>query len=268
VDAHVTTTSVKEVSLSRVERALLDMRNRRSTVQFVSIITAASVAMSAALTLIISVVTDMNAEYVACAMVTSVVVPLLVAPAVSYEAARIMGALDRAVAELEQLAHVDALTGESNRRHFFARGPQLVEDTASSGEHVLVGMVDIDDFKLVNDTHGHAVGDEVLRRLALQLRDACGDDALIGRLGGDEFALVVRGGADVEARVARIEAACDLVLLSDTVGARATIGLIDAAGLELDDALRQADSALYASKSSPLRGSDRTATHESVPRSR
>jgi diguanylate cyclase (GGDEF)-like protein len=125
---------------------------------------------------------------------------------------------------------------------------------------VLVGMVDIDDFKTVNDTFGHAAGDEVLRRLARQLRDACGSDALIGRLGGDEFAVVLAGGLDIEDRAALLEAACGLVLVSDTLAASASVGLIDASGLDLDEALRRADTALYASKSTSIRETDRSPT--------
>jgi diguanylate cyclase (GGDEF)-like protein len=251
------------VALSRVEKALLDMRSRRSTWQFVSIITVTSVAMSVVITMVIAVLADMNSEYMVYAFASSILVPLLVAPVVSYEAARMMGALDRAVSELEQVAHVDALTGESNRRHFFARGHELIE-AQRPDDVVLVGMVDIDDFKTVNDTFGHAAGDEVLRRLATQLRRACGPEALIGRLGGDEFALVVPGGPDVEERAALIAAACQRVLVSDTLGASASIGLVDASGLELDEALRRADSALYASKSSSIRETDRSRTEGRV----
>lgn len=247
----------RRVTLSRVEKALLDMRSRRSTWQFVSIITATSVAMSVVITMLIAVVTNMNSEYMVYAFVSSIIVPLLVAPVVSYEAARMMGALDHAVAELEQLAHVDPLTGESNRRHFFGRGREIIE-ACPPDEVVLVGMVDIDDFKAVNDTHGHAAGDEVLRRLARQLRSACGPDALIGRLGGDEFAVIVPGGEGVEDRAALIAAACNCVMVSDTVGASASIGLVDASGLDLDDALRLADRALYTSKSSAVRDTDRS----------
>jgi diguanylate cyclase (GGDEF)-like protein len=249
----------ESVALSRVERALLDMRSRRSTVQFVGIVTAASVAMSLVLTAVISWLTDATGEYLVIAMGTAFVVPLLVAPVVSYEAARMMGALGAAARELEQLAHVDSLTGESNRRQFFTRGREIL-DATRAGEVVLVGMVDVDDFKAVNDTGGHAAGDELLRRLAQQLRAASGPDALIGRLGGDEFGLVVPGGPDIEQRAAHIAAACSLVLVSDTLGASASIGLVDASGLDLDDALRQADRALYASKSSSIRETDRLQT--------
>lgn len=256
-----------DVPLSRVERALLDMRNRRSTWQFVSIITLTSVVMSVAITMLIAVTTNMNSEYMVYAFASSVIVPLLVAPVVSYEAARIMGALDRAVSELEQVAHVDALTGESNRRHFFSRGREIIA-RGGADRVVLVGMVDIDDFKTVNDTFGHAAGDEVLRRLARQLRDACGSDALIGRLGGDEFAVVLAGGADIEDRAALFATACGLVQVSETLAASASVGLIDASGLDLDEALRRADAALYASKSTSIRETDRSPTEGRVTEGR
>jgi diguanylate cyclase (GGDEF)-like protein len=266
VDGRMRSAGLTDVSLSRVEQALLDMRNRRSTWQFVSIITLTSVVMSVAITMLIAVTTNMNSEYMVYAFASSIIVPMLVAPVVSYEAARIMGALDRAVSELEQVAHVDALTGESNRRHFFSRGREIISSRADGV--VLVGMVDIDDFKTVNDTFGHAAGDEVLRRLARQLRDACGPDALIGRLGGDEFAVVLAGGPDIEDRAALLAAACGLVLVSDTLAASASVGLIDASGLDLDEALRRADTALYASKSTSIRETDRSPTEDRVTEGR
>ncbi len=136
---------------------------RRGTVQFVLWITVWSVALSLVLTVAISWLAGMDGDQWPIAIVTSLVVPAIVAPAVSFGAARVLSRLDAAVNELDTLAHVDPLTGQSNRRHFFAVAPGLVEQTRRSGGRALVGMLDLDDFKIVNDTLGHAVGDEILR---------------------------------------------------------------------------------------------------------
>ena len=82
-------------------------------------------------------------------------------------------------------------------------------------------FLDLDDFKPVNDRHGHAVGDEVLRTVARRLRNSCRDDALVARYGGDEFVVVSR----------RLRTVADLPLITDRVTA-ATRGPIEVAGVD------------------------------------
>jgi diguanylate cyclase (GGDEF)-like protein len=83
----------------------------------------------------------------------------------------------------------DPLTGLANRRHFQAAMKQLAADGKLSGT---VFLVDIDHFKRINDTHGHAAGDTVLAQMARRLRDTLREDDLIVRWGGEEFLVVVR----------------------------------------------------------------------------
>ena len=94
-------------------------------------------------------------------------------------------------AEVEQLARTDPLTGAANRRAFDERLQQELARSSRTGRGVGVILVDTDDFKLVNDSHGHRAGDlvlaEVSRRLSARLRE--GD--LVARFGGDEFASIV-----------------------------------------------------------------------------
>src|SRR5690606_29338464 len=95
----------------------------------------------------------------------------------------------------------DPLTGLHNRRE----GTRLIEalppaSPAGEGRHALL-LVDIDRFKAINDTHGHAVGDRVLAQVAARLRQACEDNDILARWGGEEF-LVVRPDASREATFA------------------------------------------------------------------
>ena len=110
-------------------------------------------------------------------------------------------------------------------------------------------MIDVDDFKAVNDSHGHASGDRVLQTLATRLSETLRGTGVIGRLGGDEFAAVVLvGGAqDAEALISRIRRACDL---GDMIpGIRASVGsVITDERRSLDDVLIEADHALYQAK--------------------
>ncbi len=94
---------------------------------------------------------------------------------------------------LEQMAFRDSLTGVLNRRGFMRALKDVMEDVRSSGEALSVLMVDLDHFKPINDKHGHAVGDEILRTLAPRLSGRRRKHDLVGRLGGEEFGIMLPG---------------------------------------------------------------------------
>ncbi|MAC90736.1 EAL domain-containing protein [Maricaulis sp.] len=109
--------------------------------------------------------------------------------------ARLEAVRDRETAEqLERdarhLAECDALTGLPNRRSFFLALDQHIERLRSHGEPFILGLVDLDGFKPVNDTYGHAAGDEMLKTVAERLCDIADETVTPARLGGDEFALL------------------------------------------------------------------------------
>ncbi|MFY0731956.1 sensor domain-containing diguanylate cyclase [Pseudomonas sp. NFX15] len=95
--------------------------------------------------------------------------------------------------ELLRLATTDALTQSSNRRHFFECAQQAFEHAQGKDEPLSFLMLDIDDFKIVNDTYGHQEGDNVLQRIAESGRAALRRGDLFGRIGGEEFAAVFPG---------------------------------------------------------------------------
>ena len=96
-----------------------------------------------------------------------------------------------AMHRLEISAQSDALTGLSNRRHLHARLEEELERAKRSGEPVSVAMVDLDNFKPVNDRLGHLAGDEVLSEVARRLEKARREYDVLGRYGGDEFVFVL-----------------------------------------------------------------------------
>ena len=110
-------------------------------------------------------------------------------------------ALDNAQirARLEHQAQTDPLTGLFNHRAFHERLRQALADASRSHDAVSLLMLDIDDFKRVNDVYGHGAGDEILRSLADTLKDAV-RHRLVYRLGGEEFAIVIvsRSAQDAE----------------------------------------------------------------------
>lgn len=161
--------------------------------------------------------------------------------------------------ELERLASRDALTGCLNRRAFYARFEEAFAERREQGSELCCLMVDIDDFKRVNDEFGHAVGDQAIQAVADCLQSGVRLTDMMGRYGGEEFCLLfprtALGEATVlaerlRARVAaeagnRVRMASGMTLTvsigvsTSAFGARAPLELID-----------QADKALYAAKES------------------
>jgi diguanylate cyclase (GGDEF)-like protein len=97
------------------------------------------------------------------------------------------------LSRVEDKADHDDLTGLLRRRTFFRKWQALLEECRGLGESCGVLMIDIDHFKKVNDTHGHPTGDEVIKRVALMLKQYESPRCIVSRLGGEEFAVVVRG---------------------------------------------------------------------------
>ena len=161
--------------------------------------------------------------------------------------------------ELKHRAFHDALTGLPNRLLFRDRIAQQVALAERTGTIAGVLFVDLDDFKVVNDTKGHGVGDELLIAVAERLAALVRGSDTAARLGGDEFALLVGGAqttSGVEAAAARIVGAfaepfalgTGLVTTSVTVGVATTED-----STEADELLRHADLALYAAKAAGKR---------------
>jgi diguanylate cyclase (GGDEF)-like protein/PAS domain S-box-containing protein len=158
---------------------------------------------------------------------------------------------------LHQLAHYDALTGLPNRALFYATLERTVAQASSHGWGVAVLFIDLDNFKSVNDTLGHAIGDELLSQLGNRLVKCVRTRDVIGRLGGDEFALILvmndcRSGAALVAGKVRAALQAPFRLMGHDVMVTASIGIT----IHPDDSrdpttlLRYADMAMYRAKQS------------------
>ncbi|MFZ5849821.1 MAG: EAL domain-containing protein [Actinomycetota bacterium] len=176
-------------------------------------------------------------------------------------------------AELERLAHTDELTGLANRTVANERLRRALARLGREGGVVGLLLLDLDRFKLVNDSLGHPLGDALLVEAARRLRQVTRADTTVARLGGDEFVLVVEGArsaADVHAVASRAMAAlrrpCRLPS-GDTLTASCSIGVAIAAGegQTPEDLFREADLALYQAKDA---GRDRYAVFDDALRAR
>src|SRR4029079_16785035 len=110
-------------------------------------------------------------------------------------------ALDNAQirARLEHQAQTDPLTGLFNHRAFHERLRQALAEASRSHDVISILMLDIDDFKRVNDVYGHGAGDEILRSLADTLKDSVRASDIVYRLGGEEFAIVIVSRSPLDA---------------------------------------------------------------------
>ncbi|MGE0482670.1 MAG: putative bifunctional diguanylate cyclase/phosphodiesterase [Gammaproteobacteria bacterium] len=106
---------------------------------------------------------------------------------------------ERRMRSLVQRAHYDALTGLANRSLLDDRITHALQRCQRSGEHTALLMIDLDDFKQINDSFGHDVGDRYLRAIATAIRGAVRDSDTVARLGGDEFAVLIEGLRHAEA---------------------------------------------------------------------
>src|SRR5262249_50369427 len=113
-------------------------------------------------------------------------------------------ALDNAQirARLEHQAQTDSLTGLLNHRSFHERLRLALQSASRTHRPVAVLMLDLDDFKRVNDVHGHSLGDELLRAVADALRSVMRPDDVVCRLGGEEFGVIMSADATSALRVA------------------------------------------------------------------
>jgi diguanylate cyclase (GGDEF)-like protein/PAS domain S-box-containing protein len=158
-----------------------------------------------------------------------------------------------ALERINHAAHHDALTGLDNRLSLKREIGKAIERSDHTHEPFSVMMVDLDRFKIVNDTYGHALGDEVLKQVAARMRVCVRTEDIVARLGGDEFAILYRVAPNQHADsvaigrrlLEQISAPYVIEGKQLIIGASIGIAIAPAHGASTDELMRNADAALY-----------------------
>jgi two-component system cell cycle response regulator len=157
--------------------------------------------------------------------------------------------------ELARLAATDPLTGLACRRKWFESAATELSRARRYGQPLSLLMADLDFFKRVNDTYGHNVGDDVLKKFGQVLHHECRDSDVVGRLGGEEFAVLLpqcslRAASEVGSRIIAHCRTAEVETPQGTVKFTCSIGVTELVESDaaLEDVLERADAAMYQAK--------------------
>lgn len=154
--------------------------------------------------------------------------------------------------QLKVLSMTDELTGLLNRRACNSAAEKIFAQAGRNGTPVSIALLDIDDFKKINDTYGHTVGDDVLRQMGHVLSKVCRTNETVARFGGEEFVVLLAGADSAETLVMcdRLHV-CIADMMKDVCPITVSIGVATRFGRygpTFDDLITQADNALYQAK--------------------
>ncbi len=201
------------------------------------------------------------------ALTISILAPLTIAPFLFWPLFGAFVEIHHLEQEMRRLAMIDDLTGIMNRRAFLAKAEYAISVASRSQMGLALVYIDLDNFKAINDVHGHAAGDEVLKCFASVAGSIVRKSDVVGRLGGEEFAMIIYG-AGKEAAQHLVEKLLAEIRDTHVLASGSQIRFTASAGLAYLDAkerktveqlLAQADNALHHAK---LAGKDRVSIFE------
>ncbi len=161
--------------------------------------------------------------------------------------------MEQRAGELERLAFTDALTGVANRRYIQFKVEQALQEVEQFGRKIGLLMIDLDEFKRVNDAYGHEAGDIVLRTISNTLTQSLRPRDLVGRWGGEEFLVIVKAlhGTieEIAERCRRLIAESAVRVENETLRITVSVGAtLIRQGDSADSAVKRADNLMYQSK--------------------
>jgi diguanylate cyclase (GGDEF)-like protein len=185
----------------------------------------------------------------------AIIVPAIIAPIYSLPFLRVLIRLDGAEHRLQELTRRDGLTGLYNRAHFIELAEREMERTLRYGEPFSIAILDIDEFKQVNDSYGHLTGDKVLQALGQVLLGNMRQTDIVARYGGDEFVALLpntreKNVQDCVERIRKTLAGTPVVCEGGVIRITVSAGTATYSNryTELDLILQQADNALCEAK--------------------
>ena len=221
-------------------------------------VTLIGMLASLAMSLVINLLIGRSAHELWVSLLMSAGIPALIAPPVTWLVISLLQDAERARRAAEWLAVTDPLTAAFNRRHFFVVGERSFAHALRAREHICVLLLDVDDFKSINDQHGHAAGDRVLVEVARACKSSLRETDLLARYGGEEFvALLPATDLPLALQVAervRTSVADTRVATHGGASVRPTVSvgvaMLAAGPGSFDDLLARADAAMYDAKRS------------------
>ena len=216
-------------------------------------LTAGSILISVLITFLITTVFGNGAGFQGYTL--AILIPAIIASSASYINLSIYFELEHSRQDIHTLAITDDLTQIFNRRHFFELARRELERSRRNGHHLAIVLFDIDDFKAVNDSHGHMAGDLVLQETCQACKDIIRPYDVLARFGGEEFIFLLpdtdeNRATAVAERLRQVIAG--QIITFDTVNVQMTISvgiaIFDPRRDTLDDVISRADSALYMAK--------------------
>lgn len=224
-------------------------------VKIVIVITLMSIILSVVFSFGINylIAGDMRDEMI----YTAIIVPLLVAPLVSFPLVKLLVKVDGLEKEMRALATFDFLTGLLSRQAFFHDVTSYIILAERDQQSFSVLAIDLDKFKQINDSYGHPAGDEVLKDFARTAQTVLRKSDLIGRIGGEEFAIMLLNNT-AENKASEIAQRLHIVINNSVViyeglliKYTVSMGLVSSLPdktVRIEEILKQADQALYQAK--------------------
>ena len=185
----------------------------------------------------------------------AIIAPMVIAPLMSWQILGLLVKLDEAEQRMQLLSHTDELTQTHNRRYFMQYADQELKRAHRSGEKFTIAILDVDNFKQINDQWGHLVGDHVLREISRMFKEHIRGADVFARYGGDEF-IILFPQTNLEqsqawaARVYTVFAENPIQWKDLKMQPLFSMGIVafEPSVHELDELLKEADDALYQAK--------------------
>jgi diguanylate cyclase (GGDEF)-like protein len=224
------------------------MLRRFGVIRMSAALTVISIAASLLITTVITTATGGGGPGF-YGLLIATVVPLIVAPIMSVQMLALLHRLDLAEARLRELAITDELTQAYNRRYFISLAEAELARIRRYGGTCTLAILDLDNFKTVNDTIGHLAGDEALREFSRECRKILRAGDTFARYGGDEFVVLLPNTSPKTAHEVLDRLRATLAANHNgQLRLSAGIAGLDPAAPDLDQLVKRADDALYAAK--------------------